>query len=357
MGLDAQLNDVISIADRTNLLTGIKTSLDTRYPNGENQMNYFGLYLQHLKKIKAGTWVLNDGIRLQATWLHSTIRDNSFFNLPVTDFKQSPVAVTANLGIVHMPKPGIRYHANLSSGFRAPNIDDVSRIFESSTALKRVIIPNAEIGPEYTYNLDIGLSREFKNKIRFELSGFYTLFRDAIALAPFELNGRDSVDYNGTYSAVYANRNVNKAFVTGFNTRLRFNFNETMVFDNTFSFTYGRYLLEKDSKKPMDHIPPVFGKSSLSYTHSGFGFECYMIYNGWKRIEDFNPDGEDNGQYATPDGMPCWLTLNARANYDLGKHLLLQAGIENILDRNYRYFASGFSAPGRNLILSVRASF
>jgi hemoglobin/transferrin/lactoferrin receptor protein len=35
---------------------------------------------------------------------------------------------------------------------------------------------------------------------------------------------------------------------------------------------------------------------------------------------------------------------------------MLQAGIENITDKNYRYFASGFSAPGRNFIVAVRAS-
>jgi len=31
--------------------------------------------------------------------------------------------------------------------------------------------------------------------------------------------------------------------------------------------------------------------------------------------------------------------------------------IENILDRNYRYFASGFSAPGRNYVIALRTSF
>ena len=74
-------------------------------------------------------------------------------------------------------------------------------------------------------------------------------------------------------------------------------------------------------------------------------------------MEDYNPNGEDNLQYATPDGMPSWVTFNLKAGVQLHRHLLLQAGVENILDRNYRHFASGFSAPGRNVILALRSSF
>jgi hemoglobin/transferrin/lactoferrin receptor protein len=31
--------------------------------------------------------------------------------------------------------------------------------------------------------------------------------------------------------------------------------------------------------------------------------------------------------------------------------------VENILDQNYRVFASNIGAPGRNLVLTVRGSF
>ena len=103
LGIDGQLNDVKSAATRTNLTTGAVSKLDTRYPDGKNNMNYFGVYAQHLLKLKNGKLVLNDGIRLQAVSLHSTIVDNSFFNLPVTDIKQNNFAVTGNLGLVYMP--------------------------------------------------------------------------------------------------------------------------------------------------------------------------------------------------------------------------------------------------------------
>jgi hemoglobin/transferrin/lactoferrin receptor protein len=356
MGIDGQLNDVRSVADRTNLITGAVSKLDTRYPDGSNKMNYFGLYAQHLAKFNKGKIILNDGVRLQLVNLHSTIIDNSFFNLPVTDIKQSPFAVTGNLGAVYMPSAGLRITGNISSGFRAPNIDDAVRIFESSTAIKRVIIPNADINPEYTYNFDFGFSQTILDKVQFEVTGFYTLFRNAIATAPFRLNGQDSILYNGVKSAVYASQNVNKAYVRGINARLKIELGKKISFDNTVSQTYGRYKNPDGTEKPLDHVPPIFGKSSLTYTNNKFSTEVFGMYNGWKKIKDYNPDGEDNGQYATADGMPSWFTVNWRGSYMFNKNITLQLAVENITDKNYRYFASGFSAPGRNFIIALRAA-
>ncbi|MBL7707560.1 MAG: TonB-dependent receptor, partial [Chitinophagaceae bacterium] len=190
LGIDGQLNDLQSTATRTNINTGAVSKLDTRYPDGKNNMNYFGVFAQHLVKMKGGKLVLNDGIRLQTISLRSGIVDNSFFNFPFTEIEQNPFAVTGNIGLVYMPSEGGRITANISSGFRAPNIDDLARIFESSTATRRLIVPNPNIKPEYTYNFDLGLTQNINDKVQFEFTGFYTLFRNAIAPAPFKLNGQ-----------------------------------------------------------------------------------------------------------------------------------------------------------------------
>jgi hemoglobin/transferrin/lactoferrin receptor protein len=355
-GIDGQLNDVKSVADRTNINTGAISKLDTRYPNGTNKMNFFGAYAQHLVKLKGGKVIINDGLRLQMVSLHSTIVDNSFFKFPFTDIKQTPYAVTGNLGLAYMPGDNFRVTGNLSSGFRAPNVDDATKIFESSTATKRLVVPNPDLGPEYTYNFDLGISQTIEDKAQFEITAFYTLFRDAIATAPYKLNGQDSVLYNGTMCAVYASRNMSKAYVRGINGRLKINFSKKVSWDNTITKTYGRYNLSNGTK-PLDHVPPVFGKTGFTYTNKKFNTEIYLLFNGWKKIKDYNLDGEDNQQYATSDGMPGWLTVNWRGSYTFTKFLSLQAGVENIADRNYRYFASGFSAPGRNFIVALRANW
>ena len=359
VGVDGQLNDLVSEGTRTNLTTGAVTKLDSRYPNGDNQMNYFGVFAQHLLKMKNERLILNDGIRVQYVSLNSTIADNSFFNLPVTSIEQKTFAITGNFGIVYLPSEDFRATIGLSSGFRNPNIDDLARVFESSTspALSRVIIPNADIKPEYTYNFDLGITQRIAEKVKFDVTGFYTLFRNAIGLAPYQLNGEDSIVYNNVKSAVYANRNFKKAYTHGFNTNITIDFTKQLSFFGTVTYTYGRFKNPNGTKSPQDHIPPVFGKSSLKYTHSRFDTEVFVLFNGAKKIRDYNLDGEDNLQYATPDGMPSWYTLNWRNSVKLTKKTQVQFAIENILDRNYRYFASGFSAPGRNYVVALRTNF
>ena len=356
VGIDGQLNDVKSSAFRKNIQTGAVTGLDTRYPNGKNSMNYLGLYAQHLLKLKAGKLILNDGIRLQTVSLNSTIRDNSFFMLPFTEVKQKNVAVTGNIGAVYIPTENFRVNASIASGFRAPNVDDVARIFESNTASRQLIVPNAEIGPEYTYNADLGFTQNIKN-VRLEVTGFYTIFRNAIALSAFQFNGEDSIIYNNTRVKVYANQNVNRAYLYGLNSNLTVDFSKAFRFYSTINYTYGRLKPRGKTEVPLDHIPPVYGKTSVSYTKAIFNAELFGLYNGWKRLSSYNPSGEDNAQYATADGTPPWFTLNVRTTFTSRKGISLQFGIENITDRNYRYFASGFSAPGRNFVVALRSNF
>jgi hemoglobin/transferrin/lactoferrin receptor protein len=42
--------------------------------------------------------------------------------------------------------------------------------------------------------------------------------------------------------------------------------------------------------------------------------------------------------------------------YDINPKVKIQFALENMLDINYRFFASGFSAPGRNVVVSLRST-
>jgi hemoglobin/transferrin/lactoferrin receptor protein len=74
-------------------------------------------------------------------------------------------------------------------------------------------------------------------------------------------------------------------------------------------------------------------------------------------LNQYSPSGEDNLQYATVDGMPSWFILSYNVNIQFIKNSIIQLGVENILDKNYRYFASGISTAGRNFSVSIKQSF
>jgi len=110
------------------------------------------------------------------------------------------------------------------------------------------------------------------------------------------------------------------------------------------------------SSKPLDHIPPLFGKINISYQRHRFRTDFFVLWNETKRLDEYNPEGEDNAQYASPVGSLGWYTLNLNSSAEVYKGLRIQFAIENILDIAYRNFASGISAPGRNFMVTIRYS-
>ena len=108
---------------------------------------------------------------------------------------------------------------------------------------------------------------------------------------------------------------------------------------------------------PLDHIPPSYGRMGLKHGSSKLNAELFSVFNGWKRIADYNLNGEDNEIYATKDGMPSWMTLNFTTFYASTQNVSFIVQVENITDLNYRYFASGISAVGRNYVVSCKYTF
>jgi hemoglobin/transferrin/lactoferrin receptor protein len=101
----------------------------------------------------------------------------------------------------------------------------------------------------------------------------------------------------------------------------------------------------------------VYGRAGVNVHLKQFRLDVFTVFSGKKDIKDYNLEGEDNEQYATANGMPAWWTLNAHFSVLPCKYFGVDVGIDNILDKKYRVFASGISGAGRNLFVTVRAMF
>jgi hemoglobin/transferrin/lactoferrin receptor protein len=59
----------------------------------------------------------------------------------------------------------------------------------------------------------------------------------------------------------------------------------------------------------------------------------------------------------TKDGSPAWYTLNLRGYWKINRAFQINVALENLLNHHYRPYSSGISAPGRNLIITLKATF
>ncbi len=350
-GAEMTFNDVKSTATNLNINTGVFTPSNTRYPDGKNTMESLAVYLTNQLNVSQKLYI-NGGLRFNVIHLNAKFIDKTFFPFPYSEAKQSPNALSGNLGIVARPTNKTKLSALFSSGFRSPNIDDMTKVFDSKAGT--LVVPNPDLKPEYTYNYEASINQQIGEVLTIEATYFYTLFKNAIITAPFTLKGQSMVDYLGVKSKVAASQNVREAQITGWNITLYAKLRPDLIFSSTLNNTKGKIMDDKNT--PLDHIPPMFGRTALRFSKKKLQLEVFSLYNGWKKITNYNLDGEDNQQYATPDGMPSWWTLNLRSEFHINKNLQIQVACENILDKNYRNFASGISNAGRNFIVTLRGN-
>jgi hemoglobin/transferrin/lactoferrin receptor protein len=350
-GIDVSFNDVKSSARSENIVTGASEPLDTRYPGGGSSMSSTAVYVTHAWEV-GEKLIISDGIRLSNVSLDARFNDTTFYDFPFDHISQNNSALNGNLGMVLKPGGDWRISIMGASGFRAPNVDDLAKVFESVPG--RVIVPNPDLKPEFTYNADFTASKTIFDRTTVTVNGFYTWYEQAITTGPGNFNGAATILYDGDTSEVITSYNAGKAYIYGCYFKIESQLSPQVNLTSDFTYTYAR--IKTDSTDyPLDHIPPAFGRTALRWQRPRFQGEFSAQYSAWKKRGEYNLIGEDNFAYATENGMPAWLVLNLRAAYQFNNHLNLQVAVENLLNHHYRVFASNISAPGRNLVVTLRA--
>jgi hemoglobin/transferrin/lactoferrin receptor protein len=354
-GVELSYNDVNSEAHNENINTGVSTDdRATRYPDQRANMMYLSAYLSNIWNINK-ILAFSQGIRLNYVTLNAAYSDTMVKIMAIPfdpNITQTNTALNGYLGLVATPGHEWKFSLLGSTGFRAPNIDDLTKL--NAVTGQTIVVPNPDLKPEYAYNIELSIAKTIFGKVHLEGTAFYNWLRDAHVIAPIMYNGHDSIDIDGASYQTLAPTNSGNAYVCGLQGSILAQITRSFSIISNLTYTYG---YDETNGLPLDHIPPVFGMTSFQLELKKFKGNFYVMYNGWKRMSQYSNSGEDNEAYATAYGMPAWYTLNLKASYQVAKFLNAELGIENILDENYRKFASGISCPGRNVILALRANF
>jgi len=358
-GLEYLTNDVRSSAIRVNQNTSEVSFPDTRYPDGGSSYASYAAYLNHQWNISPN-FILNTGIRYTAVDIKAKYNNTGALNFPFEQFKLNNGAFNGSLGLVFNPNERLKTSLSLSSGFRSPNIDDVGKLFDFSDG--EVQVPNTGLQPEYAYNSEFGWEYKFSEILEIGGSVFYTYVDNAMVRQNFSLNGQDSIIFDGTLSKVVALQNTGSAEIYGYHFEMEAFLTDHWALEGSITNTLGK---DNSNDEPLRHTTPLFGKFSVIYQNNKFRGEFYTMFNG-NRLRADIPGSEIDDKphlYAihqtdrSKDGSPAWSTLNIKGSYQLTPYFSLNVGVENIFDRHYRPYSSGISAPGRNIVMALRAQF
>jgi hemoglobin/transferrin/lactoferrin receptor protein len=339
-------------------------NVQSRYPDGGSNYTSSAFYLDYRQDISRKS-TLNSGIRFTNTQLNAKWIDETFIVLPNNNISSNNSAVTATVGYVYKPNNNWQLNSVLSSGFRSPNIDDVGRVREKNG---NVTVPNILVKPEFAYNAEIGIQKYFNNKkFRIGFNTYFTLLDNYIIRDSFILNGSNQVLFDGELGNAVANQNRGTAYITGFTASYLGKVSKNWTTSGFITYTKGR---TNDTKEAMSSIPPLFGQFEVNYKNNKIELGADFRFNSKKNIKDYNfAEGIDNieetpiiNPTASSDvdkyfGSPSWNTIGINGKYIINYNLSVQARITNLFDKHYKEFASGISAPGRNLSVSFLTSF
>lgn len=355
-GAEVSNDQLKSIAYAEDINTNLQSPISTRYPDGDN--NYFAAAAYSAFRYKMNRSVdISGGFRYSYINTHSTFIDKTFFPFDYDELDLANDALTASLGFVYRNDKDMRINFNLSTGFRAPNIDDLAKVFDSEPGT--VVVPNPDLKPEYVYSADLGFKQSlYEKRINIELIGFYSYLDRAMVRRDYTVNGSSTLFYDGEESDIQAIVNAGFARIYGYTAQVDIKLSDYISWKSAISQTKG---YDNDGYS-IRHAPPIYGNTSITFEKDQFTLYVNAFVNGEIAFEDLSPTEAAKAYLYAEDSngnpySPAWFTLDFKSIYQVSNAFALHFDLENLLDIRYRTYSSGIAAPGRSFRLSLNYQF
>ena len=354
-GLEYVYNKVSSYGTEENISTNTIIPTVSRYPNGASWQS--AAVYSSIKYKPNRAFVFQSGLRYNYVKSKADFSENnSYLNLPFDASKNESSALTGTAGISWSPNAVMQWKLNMSSAFRAPNIDDIGKVFDSEPG--SVVVPNETLKPEYAYGGELGLRLNFDEQVILDMSTYYTYLDNALVRRDYNLNGESEILYDGELSNVQAMQNASRAWIYGFEVGLKWQISNALKLTSQYSIIGGTEATN-GIEVPIRHVVPYFGNTHLIWENKQLKFDFFGIYNNELAFNQLAPSEAEKDYIYARDAngnpyAPAWYTLNMRTQYKINKTTALTIGLENITNQRYKTYSSGIAAPGRNFIIALK---
>ena len=351
-GLESVGNKVSSQAMAKNIQTEAPILVADRYPQARwNSYAIFGNYQYPVSK----KYTAQLGIRYNLFNMEADFSRNlAFFPFAFKTTNIQNGAFSGNAGLVISPDDKTKISLNAATGFRAPNVDDMGKLFDFVAG--EVVVPNVNLSAETAYNGELNVSKLIGNSLKIDLTGYYTYLKDAMVRRATKVEGKDSIFYNGKMSKAYSIQNAAFAEIYGFHAGFEIDLPLGFYLSSRYNVQIGKEELNNGATTNSRHAAPAFGLSTLGYKKEKIHLQFYAAYSASVSYENLNEEerqkpaiyaSDENGKPYSPD----WYTLNMKGMFTVFKSSTLNIGLENLTNQRYRTYSSGIVAPGFNAIV------
>lgn len=231
-------------------------------------------------------------------------------------------AINAQIGLFYQLNEAQKLGATVSQKTRFATIKD-RYSYRMGTA-----IPNPDLKPETALNYELNYNVEFFSKLHFQTAIFYSSLTDAILSVSNVEPGKSQM------------QNFGEAEYKGIEAQLTYMPTENLNISANYTYIERKNITNQDI-----HFTDVPNTKVI-------GTIEYRLLKILKLIAntEFN-----SSRYSTSygTGVPDYTLLNAFASCKVLKYLSIDAGMNNISDRNYS-LVEGYPEEGRNFFVTLR---
>ncbi|QDV05881.1 Colicin I receptor precursor [Planctomycetes bacterium Poly30] len=352
-GFDADHDSVDSFNQRTNTGTGATVTAAGDFAPGA-RYDSFGAFVQDEISTFAPTY-FTAGLRY-------SYFDFGFDNASGGRETGSFDALTASLEAAHDLSDEVTLTATLAQGFQAPNLEDLANDGDFSNGIE---LANPDLDPARSLMGEVGAEVR-----RASWSGALAVFWTSID----DYIGRRLIDVGDpaiSGDEVYLRSNAGEVRLWGVEgsgrTALGGARSEYSL-ETVASWVRGRQYDDTPDpmtgEMPLDgvevrRIPPLHGRIGVRWDDAGGPrrIDHAGLWLDWATAQrQLNPDDVTDPRI-DPTGTDGWAVVSFNVSGQLASGVQWSATLGNLLDKNYRVHGSGFDAPGRSIVLGIRASF
>jgi hemoglobin/transferrin/lactoferrin receptor protein len=277
----------------------------------------------------------------------NTPRINSTFGLRYNGFvidipdatigksRLTPAAFVYNYNLSYNLGKFIAPYLNISTGFRAPNIDDLGTL---GIVDFRYEVPTNDLKPEKSTTYELGLKVATKT-VGLQMGYYSTRLQNLITRVRVPNEQVNGIN-------VYRKENVEKAYINGLDAKIQANLLSSLQLYGNVSYCFGQ---NEAKDEPMRRIPPVNGRFGLNFSkNKGWIRPEFWFASAQERLAQ----GDKDDNRIAKGGTPAWNVFNLNAGYNL-KRISLTAAVQNLFDEDYRTHGSGINGYGRSLWLTA----